>query len=91
MDANGLPSPLERLLGPLASGLSPEMARYIATFQADADTQRRVSELGEKANVGDLNSLERAEYKSYIKVSTFIAILQNKARKRLDSNREPDS
>lgn len=77
------PSPLERLLEPLAAGLTSEMARYIAEFRADEAVQRRIEELAEKANEGDLTNEERQEYEEFVDAGTLIAILQSKARKRL--------
>jgi hypothetical protein len=77
------PSPLERLLEPLAAGLTSEMARYIAEFRADEAVQRRIEELAEKANEGELTDEERQEYEEFVDAGTLIAILQSKARKRL--------
>jgi hypothetical protein len=79
------PSPLERLLEPLAAGLTSEMAQYIAAFRADADVQQRIAELAEKANEGELTEQERREYEEFVEAGTLIAILQSKARKRLRS------
>lgn len=81
------PSPLERLLEPLAAGLSSEMAQYLAAFRADADVQQRIAELAEKANEGELTEQERLEYEAYVEAGTMIAVLQSKARKRLSSMR----
>jgi hypothetical protein len=77
------PSPLERLLEPLAAGLTSEMARYIAEFRADEEVQRRIEVLAEKANEGELTDEERQEYEEFVDAGTLIAILQSKARKRL--------
>jgi hypothetical protein len=79
------PSPLERLLEPLAAGLTSEMAQYIAAFRADADVQHRIAELAGKANEGELTESERREYEEFVEAGTLIAILQSKARKRLRS------
>jgi hypothetical protein len=79
------PSPLERLLEPLAAGLTSEMAQYLAAFRADAEVQQRISELAEKANEGELTEQERCEYEEFVEAGTLIAILQSKARKRLGS------
>lgn len=79
------PSPLERLLEPLAAGLTSEMAQYIAAFRADADVQQRIAELAGKANEGELTESERREYEEFVEAGTLIAILQSKARKRLRS------
>ena len=81
------PSPLERLLEPLAAGLTSEMARYISEFRADEEVQRRIEELAGKANEGELTDDERREYEEFVDAGTLIAILQSKARKRLGSSR----
>lgn len=85
------PSPLDRLLEPLAAGLTSEMAQYLAAFRADADVQQRISELAEKANEGELTEQERLEYEEYIEAGTMIAVLQSKARKRLQSRKLNES
>ena len=76
-------TPLDRLLEPLAAGLTSEMARYIAEFRADPDVQARIEQLAEKANEGELSEAERSEYEAFVDGGTLIAILQAKARKRL--------
>jgi hypothetical protein len=80
------PSPLDRLLEPLAAGFTSEMARYIAEFRADAEVQSRIERLAEKANEGELTPDERREYEEFVEAGTLIAILQAKARKRLNSS-----
>ena len=77
------PSPLDRLLEPLAAGFSSEMAKYIADFRADAAVQARIAGLAEKANEGELSDDERREYEGLIGAGTVIAILQAKARQKL--------
>ena len=77
------PSPLDRLLEPLAAGFSSEMAKYISEFRADPEVQSRIQELADKANEGDLSDSERREYETYVDAGTLIAVLQAKARKRL--------
>ena len=79
------PSPLERLLEPLAAGLTSEMAQYLAAFRADAGVQQRIGELAEKANEGELTEQERREYEEFVDAGTMIAVLQRKARQRLNS------
>jgi hypothetical protein len=78
-------SPLERLLDPLAAGFSSEMAPYIAEFRADPGVQIRIKELAEKANDGEMTEAERQEYAEFVDAGTLIAILQAKARKRLEA------
>ena len=73
-------SVFDRLLAPVADCLTPEVAGRIAGLRADAATQRRLQELGEKANEGLLSDDERAEYSAYVDAIDLISILQSKAR-----------
>jgi hypothetical protein len=49
-------------------------------WHADEETQRRIDELGEKCNEGELTPAEREEYDAYVQAIDFIGILQAKAR-----------
>ncbi len=69
-----------RLLDAVGRCLTPAVARRIVELRADAETTARVEVLAEKCNEGELTPEERAEYQSYVSTSTFIAILQAKAR-----------
>jgi hypothetical protein len=73
----------DRLLEPLTGYLTPEGARKLVEWRADAQTQQRVEQLAEKCNEGTLTPAEEDEYDAYIAAANFIAILQAKARARL--------
>jgi hypothetical protein len=73
-------SALDRLLEPLTDCLTPDVARRIVAFRADAETQHRVDELAAKANEGTLTEAEQAEYQSYVEAIDLVSILQAKAR-----------
>ena len=45
--------------------------------------QKRIEELAEKANEGELSESERRDYETYVHVGNIIAILQAKVRLRL--------
>jgi len=77
---------LDRFLDPIGKALSPEAARRLIELRADADTQRRVNELADKANEGSLSSDERADYESLVAAGSLIAVLQGKARSVLAGN-----
>ena len=79
MAANGS-TLLDRLLDPVARCLTPESARELVALRADRKAQRRIEELAEAAGEGRLSAQERAEYEAYVAASSFIAILQSKAR-----------
>lgn len=71
---------LNRLLTPFSDSLTPAMARRIAAFRADAETQARVDELATKCNEGVLTAGERREYEAYVRAIHLISVLQSKAR-----------
>jgi hypothetical protein len=77
---------LDRIFDPFGRVLTPESARRIADWRADDETQRRLDELGDKCNEGQLTDAEREEYDAYVRAIDFIAILQAKARSVLQKN-----
>lgn len=77
-------SALSRFLDPVTSLLTPEVARRIVDFRAEAQTQARLDELAEKSNEGLLSPEERTEYEGYVRAIDLITILQLKARNLLD-------
>ena len=76
---------LDRLLDPLARLFTLEVAKQVSELRADSETLARIATLAEKCNEGTLTDEERAEYESAVAVSSFIAILQAKARALLKS------
>jgi hypothetical protein len=72
-------SPLDRIFDPLNEVLTPESARRLLTWRADEQTQRRLDELGDKCNEGQLTEAEHEEYETYVRAIDFIGILQAKA------------
>lgn len=77
---------LDRIFDPFCDVLTPESARRIADWRADEETQRRLDELGDKCNEGQLTAADREEYEAYVRAIDFIAILQAKARTVLQRN-----
>jgi hypothetical protein len=71
---------LDRIFDPLEEVLTPDSARRIVAWRADETTQRRLDELGDKCNEGQLTAAEREEYEAYVRAIDFIGILQAKAR-----------
>jgi len=74
---------LVRLVGSLADCLTPESARRVLALKADRKLQARVDELAERSREGLLTPAEHAQYTSYVKFGTFVAILKSKARQLL--------
>jgi hypothetical protein len=77
---------LDRFLDPVGSYLTPEVARRLIGFRADARTQKRLDRLAEKNQEGELSEAEREEYDTYISAIDFITVLQAKARSILKSH-----
>jgi hypothetical protein len=77
---------LDRIFEPLGEVLTLESARRLVAWRADEATQRRLDELGDKCNEGQLTAVEREEYEAYVRAIDFIAILQAKARAVLGRN-----
>jgi hypothetical protein len=75
---------LDRLLELVGRCLSEEAARELAGLRADPEVQARVAELAGKCNEGTLSAEERAEYESHVMAAGIVAILQAKARARLN-------
>ena len=71
---------LDKVMDPLASILTREMADRLARFRFDQKTQREIDKLACKCNEGRLTESERREYEAYVYAIDFIAILQAKAR-----------
>ena len=76
-------STLDRLLDPVTSCLTPEVARKLVELRLDPELTARIEWLAEKANEGRLTPEEDAEYKDYIEGGDLIALLQAKARRFL--------
>ena len=75
---------LDRFLDPVANCLTPDVAQSIVSVGIDAQTQTRLDELADKANLGTLTEEERIEYEEYVEGMDFIGILKAKARKVLE-------
>lgn len=76
---------LDKILEPLASALTVEMAQRIVALRADAETQGLIDSLGDKANEGTLTDAERRQYETYVRAGTLVSILQAKARKLISN------
>jgi len=74
---------LDRLLDPLGKFLTPEVARRFVDYRFDAKSRAKIERLARKCNQGKLSDEERRQYETYVYAIDFIAILQAKARARL--------
>jgi hypothetical protein len=74
---------LDRFLDPVGSLLTPEVARRLVRFRADAKTQKYLDQLADKNQEGVLSDAEREEYDTLISAIDFVTVLQTKARSLL--------
>ncbi len=79
----------DRAIEPVISLLSPDQAMQIANFHADDALQARIEYLASRANEGELTDQERAEYEGYAQANRFLAVLQSKARRRIEPPKSP--
>ena len=73
----------DRGTDPLWRLFTSEQIRQLADFKSPEDLESRIETLAEKANEGELQPDERAEYEGYVRANHFIAVLQAKARRYL--------
>jgi hypothetical protein len=78
---------LGRLLDMVSRCLTPEVARALVSLRADPEIQERIDELADKCNEGTLSPEERSEYEAFVSFSSFLALLQAKARQLLARKR----
>jgi hypothetical protein len=71
---------LDRFLDPVGSCLTPDVAKRLVRIRADTKTQKRLDQLAEKNQEGELTDAEREEYDTLIFAIDFVTVLQAKAR-----------
>ena len=77
------PSVLSRLLDPVWSCLTPEVAQHLVALQVDPAAQAHLEELAEKCTKGQLSADERTECETCVQALEFIAVLQAQSRSLL--------
>jgi len=75
----------DRGVRPLMQIVLPEKAEAVIGFQADPELQERIEALAEKSTEGQLTEAERSEYAGYVRANKFVAILQQHARRLIES------
>jgi uncharacterized protein YnzC (UPF0291/DUF896 family) len=80
----------DRGVRPLMQIVLPEKAEAVIGFRADSELQERIDELAEKSTEGQLTEDERSEYAGYVRANKFVAILQQHARRLIESRAETD-
>ncbi len=75
---------LDQLIDPIADCLTIEAAEKIVAARAKPGLQRRIDELGEKANEGTLTAAEQGEYDRYLAAYHVVTLMQARARRLLN-------
>ena len=76
---------LDSLMSPVTECLDTASLRAVANLRASAEAEQRMGWLAERANEGQLNPAERAEYESCVMFANFLGVLQSKARRKLNA------
>lgn len=74
---------LERMMVPKRGDFSPELARYILTLDFPPPAHKRYNHLSRRVQADRLSRDEIAELDGYLLASSFLGILQSKARMSL--------
>jgi hypothetical protein len=80
----------DRLLATDENPLTKEAAEFVLRMRfSDADV-RRVEELAERCQLGQLTAKERAEYEEFVRADTVLAIWKSRARMALRNSNNSD-
>jgi hypothetical protein len=71
---------LAEVIPPDRPGRSPESARAILELRFNETAREKMSRLASKNNQGTLTEAERVEMEKYVRVGTFLDLMQAKAR-----------
>ena len=75
-----------RGIDPILQFFTVDQARDIVQHRGDSELQRRIEELAELSNEGNLTPDDQSEYEGYVQANKFVAILQAKVRKLLSTS-----
>lgn len=62
-----------------------EKAEAVISFGADPELQERIDDMAERSAEGLLTEAERSEFAGYVRANEFVAILQQHARRFIES------
>jgi hypothetical protein len=80
---------LTEVINPEQPGLPPELAAAILDWKFSQQAIQRMNELAEKNRQGILGDAEKADLEKYLRVGTFLNLLQAKARLSLGGTTTP--
>ena len=72
----------DRAVGPLLGLLDARQSEAVLAFEPDEALTRRIEELSDRANEGELSKAERAELLAHADADSFVSIWQAHARRR---------
>ncbi len=70
-------------------GLPPEAAQSLLGLHFRQDAVNRLNELAELNREGRLTDADRSEFEKYLRVGTFLNLVQAKARRSLELPHDP--
>jgi hypothetical protein len=82
---------LAEVIAPGDGDLSPEVARSVLKWRFTDRAIARMNGLAERNNKGTITDDERQELERYLRVGSFINLIQAKAHLSLKSREAPDS
>lgn len=74
---------LDRAMEPFLGLLSSQQLQQLTTLARDPAIERRVAQLADKSQVGELTVRERAEYEAYARANNLLAVMRGLASRRL--------
>jgi hypothetical protein len=85
MDTPSEIAAFDRGVRPLMQIVLSEKAEAVISFGADSELRERIDELAERYAEGQLTEAERSEYAGYVRANKFVAILQQQARRFIET------
>jgi hypothetical protein len=71
---------MQRLVDPERCGWSNQAAQAVLQLHFSSEDRVRASDLADRANQGLLSEADQREMESYLRLGTFIDLMQSKAR-----------
>jgi len=80
---------LDRMLRPVAGGLSAEHARYVLGLTFAPEEHARIADLSRRGHDGTLSADEQEELDTLLVLNAMLGALQSKARASLRTQQQP--
>jgi len=79
---------LQKMIGP-GRELPPEVARFFLDLSFSDEDYKRMADLSEKANEGELTAKERHQLTMYVMLNDFLIIMHSQARSSIEKLQKP--